>query len=249
VLPIKTTFADIDAVLAYVRNQVGWVAISQVKSVIDPTHADNRKIEAMKYLGLIERDGNNIKLTPLGRDYATADLSAKQAILRQLLEKIPLYNSTVQWMHHNKKTAPSKTEVANYWHDHHTGLLSGATGAALTDGAIFFLRVAGAAGLGQFVAAGTGRDTHLKVDSQQLQEYAEGGSTRKVSSEPLQAEEATAADNRTKAGAMSPLVTASPGVHINVEIHIAADAKPATVEEIFKNMQKYILSPPPVDES
>jgi len=28
---------------------------------------------------------------------------------------------------------------------------------------------------------------------------------------------------------------------VNVEIHIAADAKPATIEEIFKNMRKYLL--------
>jgi hypothetical protein len=34
----------------------------------------------------------------------------------------------------------------------------------------------------------------------------------------------------------------SPGIHINLEIHIAADAKAATVEEIFKNMRKYILN-------
>ncbi len=31
------------------------------------------------------------------------------------------------------------------------------------------------------------------------------------------------------------------GINVNVEIHIAADAKPATIEEIFKNMRKYLL--------
>jgi hypothetical protein len=33
-----------------------------------------------------------------------------------------------------------------------------------------------------------------------------------------------------------------PGVHINIEIHIAADASSETVEEIFKNMRRYVLS-------
>jgi len=31
---------------------------------------------------------------------------------------------------------------------------------------------------------------------------------------------------------------------VNVEIHIAADAKPATIEEIFKNMRKYLIEQP-----
>jgi hypothetical protein len=32
---------------------------------------------------------------------------------------------------------------------------------------------------------------------------------------------------------------------VNIEIHIAADAKAATVEEIFKNMRKYVLNAAP----
>lgn len=40
----------------------------------------------------------------------------------------------------------------------------------------------------------------------------------------------------------SPALVVSPGIHINVEIHIAADASAETVEEIFKNMRRYVLS-------
>jgi hypothetical protein len=42
---------------------------------------------------------------------------------------------------------------------------------------------------------------------------------------------------------------ASPAVHVNIEIHIAADAKAETVAEIFKNMRKYVLSNPDDDNS
>jgi hypothetical protein len=44
-------------------------------------------------------------------------------------------------------------------------------------------------------------------------------------------------------------VTIGPGIHINIEIHIAADATSETVEEIFKNMRRYVLSADgPADE-
>jgi len=44
------------------------------------------------------------------------------------------------------------------------------------------------------------------------------------------------------AAAVPTAVTLGPGVHINIEIHIAADATSETVEEIFKNMRRYVLS-------
>lgn len=37
-------------------------------------------------------------------------------------------------------------------------------------------------------------------------------------------------------------VSVGSGVHVNIEIHIAADASSETVEEIFKNMRRYVLS-------
>lgn len=40
-----------------------------------------------------------------------------------------------------------------------------------------------------------------------------------------------------------PQVSVSSGVNINVEIHIAADASSQTIEDIFKNMRRYVLRP------
>lgn len=40
-----------------------------------------------------------------------------------------------------------------------------------------------------------------------------------------------------------PHVTVGSGVNINIEIHIAADASTKTIEDIFKNMKRYVLRP------
>ena len=42
-----------------------------------------------------------------------------------------------------------------------------------------------------------------------------------------------------------PAVSVGAGVHVNIEIHIAADATTETIEDIFKNMRRYVLSPDP----
>jgi hypothetical protein len=41
---------------------------------------------------------------------------------------------------------------------------------------------------------------------------------------------------------LQPTVSVGAGININIEIHIAADASAATIEEIFKNMRRYVLN-------
>ncbi|WP_159104648.1 hypothetical protein [Plantactinospora sp. BB1] len=44
-------------------------------------------------------------------------------------------------------------------------------------------------------------------------------------------------------------VSVTPGVHINIEIHIAADATSETIEEIFRNMRRYVLNDGQADDA
>jgi hypothetical protein len=53
----------------------------------------------------------------------------------------------------------------------------------------------------------------------------------------------------TKASNSLPVATTSPisatvgtGIHVNIEIHIAADASSDTIEDIFRNMRRYVLN-------
>jgi len=41
----------------------------------------------------------------------------------------------------------------------------------------------------------------------------------------------------------SPAVSVSSGVNINIEIHIAADASTQTIDDIFRSMRRYVLTP------
>lgn len=246
-LPLKTTFEDIDKLTNYLRSQVGWVETSKASNAIGSRHVDNRKLEAMKYIGLLDRDGNNIKLSAIGQDYADGDEVTKPKVLQQSIRSIPLYFETIEWLHHSNKGNQTKTQLASYWHDNHSGRLDGASGAALTDAVIFFMRVMEQADLSHFVPAGRGRpETFLEIEREKLAAYLDESP----------ADAPRPAGPSSSGGAVTPAppppgqpgvaipARLSPGVHINLEIHIAADAKPSTVEEIFKNMPKYILDSP-----
>jgi len=124
--PIKTTANDLDVLFAYLKTQVGWVPLGKVRKTIEPKHADNRKIEACRYLGLIERDGTNVRLSDRGRTYASGDESAKAGAIREALKSVPLYFQTMEWIHHTQKAEPTRTDVGNYWHDKLPDQLDGA---------------------------------------------------------------------------------------------------------------------------
>lgn len=89
VLPIKATIEDIEALGGYLKGQVGWVPLERVKKTIDSKYADNRKLEALKRIGILERDGTNIKLSARGREYATAaDERQKQDVMKAGLREV-----------------------------------------------------------------------------------------------------------------------------------------------------------------
>jgi hypothetical protein len=242
-LPLKTTETDLEKITAYLANQVGWVPLSKVRASIPAKHAYNRKIEAVRYIGLVERDGENLKLTESGREFAGGDANKHSEVMRQLLADKPLYKATLDWMHYQEKTAPNKTEVANYWHDHHEPETAGASNEALSHSAVFFMRMVGVADLGRFVAAGTGRETHLELDDSKLAEFVTG-MVPTPSPEAVAPPAPVPSAASAAASAAPAVVSMGAGLNVNLEIHIAADAKPATVEEIFKNMRKYLIDGP-----
>src|SRR5437867_433217 len=95
-LPMKTTPEDLDKLSAYLRNQVGWTEIDKIKKTIPAKHVHGFKIEAMKYVGLLDRDGNNVKLSTEGRNFASGNDADRAAIMASRLKAIPLYDATLQ---------------------------------------------------------------------------------------------------------------------------------------------------------
>ncbi|HXN57163.1 MAG TPA: hypothetical protein VN912_01095 [Candidatus Angelobacter sp.] len=68
---------------------------------------------------------------------------------------------------------------------------------------------------------------------------AEGASSpQRGDAEPVSTRPAGKANTQVA----QPAVSIGAGININIEIHIAADASAATIEEIFKNMRRYVLS-------
>lgn len=255
-LPIKTTDEDLEVLADYLDKKVGYVALSQLRTTIKAPHGDNRKVEAMRFIGLLERKDDDVKLTDDGHDFARATGEKRDAIIARRLKAVPLYEQTLEWMHFQKQHEPTKTQVAQFWSDKHHDKLDGAAGAALTDAVVFFMRLFGISGLGKFVAAGAGRDTHVEANAARLGAFVTGataatvtgGDGKTAAAAATAHEEPQRRDKETAREAADPDATVSSAVNINIEVHVAGDAKPETIREIFKNMRKYVLGKPDIPE-
>lgn len=254
-LPIKTTDEDLEVLADYLDKKVGYVPLTQLRTTIKAPHGDNRKVEAMRFIGLLERKDDDVKLTDDGHAFARAAGEKREEIIAARLKAIPLYEQTLEWMHFQKQHEPTKTQVAQFWSDKHSDKIDGAAGAALTDAVVYFMRLFGISGLGKFVAAGAGRDTHVEANAARLGAFVTGA-TPATAHHPTDAKPAAAPapdqpqhrGRETPREAGDPEATVSSAVNINIEVHVAGDAKPETIREIFKNMRKYVLGKPDIPE-
>jgi hypothetical protein len=255
VVPIKTSIEDMEKFLGYMNRQIGWIEVAKLQKSLGVTAVDDRKVAAMVALGFLQRDGGNLKITERGKVFAGGD---KVAALRAAISDSDLYRSTIEWIRYANKTETTAADIGQYWESHHKDTLGALKGSTLKDGAVFFGRVADGAGLGEFKVGRAGKETRFTSDLARVAEFldsASPGSPLSVPESQPEIQEKSPTESRslsesvdppapTAQGGPSTTVSASPNVHVNVEIHIAADATADTVKEIFKNMARYVLDRP-----
>ena len=252
-VPIKTSIEDIQKVMGFLSRQIGWVESARIEKALGAL--DDRKVAAMVEFGLILRDGKNLRTTDRGQLFSTDP----QAALREVLLSVDLYKSTLDWVHYGKRNEVTAAEVGQYWETSHKDTIGTLTGTTLGYGAVTFGRVIAGAVAGRFTLGRGGKETRIEFDLSVVDLLVTGKTDVE---QPAPADEVDAAGVATEEKTPSPEgastppatmerqvvppvptvnVSTSPSVHVNVEIHIAADATADTVREIFKNMARYVL--------
>ena len=90
-LPIRTTVADIEAVCSYLATKPTGASTAEAKAVLDSKVLDGRKLNALKFWGLIDDNGGKMRLTEPGRRLA----KDKGAETRRRAEGRGLYDFTL----------------------------------------------------------------------------------------------------------------------------------------------------------
>ncbi|WP_068251841.1 hypothetical protein [Rathayibacter tritici] len=252
-VPVKASIEDIQKIMGFLSRQIGWVESARIEKAFGAL--DDRKVAAMVEFGLVLRDGKNLRTTDRGQLFNTET----KAALREVLLSVDLYKSTLDWVHYGKRDAVTTAEIGQYWEASHKDTIGNLSGITLGSGAVTFGRVIAGAAAGKFTVGRGGKETRIEFDLPVIDLMVTG---QPDVEEPTLSDEVDPAADATEKQTLVPEgsptqpaaierqvvppapsvnVSASPSVHVNVEIHIAADATADTMREIFKNMARYVL--------
>ena len=163
-LPIRTTVDDIQAVSAYLVTKPIGATLAEAKAVVDKKRLDGRKINALKFWGFIEDDGNKMKITNQGRQLVKDSGAYQSEVLREVVRRVPPYLAVVERATHRHEETISATDVAAHWHEHFRSDVADSE-KTLNDQAVCFFQIAQGADLGTLTIGRKGMPTRFDFDA------------------------------------------------------------------------------------
>lgn len=173
-LPIITTADDVREIIKYLRNKPTGATIAEAKAAVRKQILDARKVAAYQFWGLISKDGERVKLSPLGWELARQPGTEAQ-VFRTVLDSKTPYRSVLEWIHHQNLDAVTNVDVAAHWHEHHKEALGTDNETTIKDMAVCFFHLCQAAGLGKLTLGRQKQSTRLNVERAELKNYIEAG--------------------------------------------------------------------------
>jgi predicted nucleotide-binding protein with TIR-like domain len=190
-LPILTTGDDVKAIVAYLKNKPTGATLAEAKAVVKSQVLDPRKVTAYQFWGVIQKDGERLKLAPLGWDLARKTKPEHQ-IFREIIDAVPPYRSVLEWAHHQTMESVTNNDVAAHWDQHHSDALGTKNENTIKDQAVCFFRVCEAAELGTVTIGRKGQATRISFDRQKLESVVEAGPSTPPWVPPPKVDEETA---------------------------------------------------------
>ena len=174
-LPIRTTLDDINAVCGYLITKPTGATLAEAKAVLDRKRLDGRKLNAMRFWGLIEENGDKLKVTDRGRRLVRDAGAFRSQVLREIVLDVAPYFAMVERVAHGDQESVTATEVATHWHEHFKDDAAN-TDKILNDQAVCFFQIAQAADLGELIVGRKGKPTRFDFDSDTTREFVDGTS-------------------------------------------------------------------------
>ena len=167
-LPILTKVEDIVAVCSYFASKPTGATVKEARAVVEKKHLDGRKINALKFWGLLEPDGDKLLITNLGRLAVRNNGEKLYEALLQIIRNIPPYSAMVEKAFFNQEERNmSAGEVAAHWHRNFKEQVA-SDDRTLNYQVTCFFNIAEGANLGKLIRGRRGGETRLNFATEAL---------------------------------------------------------------------------------
>ena len=138
---------------------------------------DARKVSAYEFWKIVLRNGDRLKLSPLGWELAKC-LTPEAEIYRTVLRNTTAYHGGLKWIQEQELELVTHVDIGEFWREHHSSALQSESQEQLEAHAASFFHVCHAAEVGTLTVGRKGQPTRLNIYPRELESYLNGNGGR-----------------------------------------------------------------------
>lgn len=171
-LPILATANDVREVVQFLKKKPQGITIIEASDAVRKRLFDPRKVAAYELWGIISKNGDRMKLSELGREFA-CKLEPEARIYRVILDSTPAYRGVLEWIYQRNLDLVTYPDISEYWKEHFPEALQQAEKTSEAQ-VVSFFHLCHAAEIGMATEGRKHQPSRLRVDHDGLVAYIEG---------------------------------------------------------------------------
>ncbi|HEX4950712.1 MAG TPA: hypothetical protein VFZ34_28875 [Blastocatellia bacterium] len=169
-LPSLATANDLRDLVRYLKKYPDGVTIVEALGEVKKRILDPRKISAYETWGVVERQGDWMKLSALGWEFSRK-LAAEATLFRSILDQKEHYRSVLEHVHAQQLKLITHEDVARFWRAHYADALDLHQPKTIESNVVCFLHLCQAAELGSLTVGKRGQPARLRVEMEEIGEF------------------------------------------------------------------------------
>lgn len=169
-LPVMATAGDVRELVRLLKKRASGLTIVEAMNSEQKRLFDSRKIAAYEFWGIVQREGERLRLTPLGLQLAR-QLEPEASIHRTILNNIASYSSALAWVFEQGLALVTHLDVAAYWQENFAGATHEDDEKMAEASVVCFFHLCQAAELGTMTIGKRGQPARLYVERRELADY------------------------------------------------------------------------------
>jgi hypothetical protein len=182
-LPVMATAGDVRELVRLLKKRASGITVVEAMNSEQKRLFDSRKIAAYEFWGIIRREGERLRLTPLGLELARG-LEPEARLNRTILHNIASYRSALAWVYEQGLALITHLDVAAYWQEHYEDATHEHDEKMLEASVVCFFHLCQAAELGTMTIGKRGQPARLYVERRELAGYLRSADSQ--SSSPVE---------------------------------------------------------------
>ena len=172
-LPVLATATDVREVIRFLKHHPEGITAVQATDAFRKRIFDARKVSAYEFWKIILRNGDRLKLTPLGLELAKC-LSPEAKVYRTVLSNTAPYHEGLEWIQEQELELVTHLDIGEFWREHHSHVLQGDSEEQLEAHAASFFHICHEAEVGTLTVGRKGQPTRLHINPEELDSYLAG---------------------------------------------------------------------------